>query len=606
MKRAAKGCALLLAAMLALGTLTGCTAKDVTAFSQATTAPTAETETRGDFSLDAVQRNSIAMLNYLAVLTQEINASQNSRLYLEQAYSRLINNTYPNAVDSRTLVQLTSILDTLEEYRMTAVKRERLEYVLEQNRGQSLRLAIPNPVGLLGAVHAFSLPSLAASLVYMTADSALGYGSANTESELQYLQDGWVLDDEAAEALHESRKDTFIYMVRVVSDYNLPGKLALSESAVDDFVAWKKNENVAARIRFLESNASAYQMLGTYWLTLAESYYENGQYAECLSAVKAYEDMDCRIFRKDYDLARVLPLAVSAAKETLDQDAYAQAAEHYISLMNTNTDYDDWSAHYFIAQTYIDLHQATGKADYLQAAYEALLDNVNSLANEQRALNAKYLAPVQNVEAPKDATKAQKDDIKKYNELMKQQRKAELPPVYEPLLLNCELLFSLEAQMGSSGADDQRVQSILHPNGAALFLAAPVDAAFGGQANLPEGTDATVQFTGGALTVPANLLTAEALVKVRVTAAEGEEPVIFEDWTIEKVERGAEGDMVTFGARFKSESAAKHAWKPGMEIAVEIYTSGEKEAPLVQYRFATTAEKKLLVFDATGFERVTE
>ena len=61
--------------------------------------------------LDPTQRNSISMLNHLAVLTQEINASQNSRLYLEEAYSSLINNTYPNAVDNRTLSQLTNILD---------------------------------------------------------------------------------------------------------------------------------------------------------------------------------------------------------------------------------------------------------------------------------------------------------------------------------------------------------------------------------------------------------------------------------------------------------------------------------------------------------------
>ena len=34
------------------------------------------------------------MLNHLAVLTQEINASQNSRMYMEEVYSMLINNTF--------------------------------------------------------------------------------------------------------------------------------------------------------------------------------------------------------------------------------------------------------------------------------------------------------------------------------------------------------------------------------------------------------------------------------------------------------------------------------------------------------------------------------
>ena len=56
--------------------------------------------------LNDTQRNAISMLNYITVLTQEINASKNSRLYMESAYSNLINNTYPNAVDNRTLGQL--------------------------------------------------------------------------------------------------------------------------------------------------------------------------------------------------------------------------------------------------------------------------------------------------------------------------------------------------------------------------------------------------------------------------------------------------------------------------------------------------------------------
>ena len=225
--------------------------------------------------LDATQRNSISMLNHLAVLTQEINASQNSRMYLEEAYSMLINNTFPNAVDSRTLSQLTGILDILEKYRMIAVKRERLDYVYEQNRAQAIRSAVPSPLGLMSAVQSFSLSKLAASVVYMAVDSYTSYASQTAQADMQYLQDGWTLDDEAAAALHESRKSTFSYMVRIVGDYGLPGDLTLSENAVDEFVKWENNDNVTQRIQFLEANVDTYQALGTYWIVLAESYYEN-------------------------------------------------------------------------------------------------------------------------------------------------------------------------------------------------------------------------------------------------------------------------------------------------------------------------------------------
>ena len=155
--------------------------------------------------LDSTQSNSIAMLNYLTVLTQEIRASKNSRLYLEEAYSSLINNTFPNAVDSRTLTQLNSILDTLENYRMISVKRERLEYIYEQNRAQALREAVPNPLGLLSAVQSFSLAKIAASIAYMAVDAYTSYTTYTAQVDLQYLKDGWALDDEEAVALHKPR-----------------------------------------------------------------------------------------------------------------------------------------------------------------------------------------------------------------------------------------------------------------------------------------------------------------------------------------------------------------------------------------------------------------
>ena len=155
------------------------------------------------------QRNAIAMLNYMTVLTQETNASKNSRLYMEQAYSSLINNTYPNAVDSRTLSQMTGLLDTMEKYRMVNVKRERLQYIYEQNQAQAIRAAVPNPMGLLSSVHSLTPARLVASIVYMAVDSYTSYTAYTAEADMQYLKDGWALDDEEAAALHESRKGAF-------------------------------------------------------------------------------------------------------------------------------------------------------------------------------------------------------------------------------------------------------------------------------------------------------------------------------------------------------------------------------------------------------------
>ena len=226
-----------------------------------------------DSELSDEQRNAISMLNYITVLTRDINASKNSRLYMEQAYSRLINNTYPNAVDGLTLGQLTGLLDTMENYRMIAVKRDRLQFIYEQNQAKAMRAAVPNPLGLLSAIQSGSKAKLAAAIVYMAVDSITSYTSYTQEADLQYIKDGWALDDEEATTLHNSRKSIFSYMIEMVRDYDLPGDLTLTEKTVDEFVKWKNDTNVVARIQVLESNKATYQNYGGYWLLLAESYY---------------------------------------------------------------------------------------------------------------------------------------------------------------------------------------------------------------------------------------------------------------------------------------------------------------------------------------------
>ena len=118
--------------------------------------------------------------------------------------------------------------------------------------------------------------------------------------------DKWALDDEEAATLHESRKGAFSYMVKMVNDYGLPGELALTEGTVADLVDWKNNENVVARIRFLESNQKIYQSYGGYWLILADAYYNNGEFKNCLElaiymlkTLGLYEDVSYRFSQWD-------------------------------------------------------------------------------------------------------------------------------------------------------------------------------------------------------------------------------------------------------------------------------------------------------------------
>ncbi len=555
-------------------------------------------------ALSDVQRNSINMLNYLAYLTQEINASKNSRLYLEQAYSNLLNNIYPNSVDSTTLYELTDLLDTLEDYRMLNVKRERLQYIYEQNKAQAVRAAIPNPLGLLSAVSSFDWKKVVLSVAYMAVDSYTSYTAYTEQAELQNLKDGWELDDEEAKVLHNRRKDAFEYMIRMVNSYNLPGDLALNEEAVSTFVEWANNENVVGRIRFLESNRETYKAFGSYWLTLAESYYENREYAKCLEAIGAFEQMDSRIFRKNHDYARVLPLAVAAADEVLSGDAYIEITAYFAEKLLANSDNSDWTLRYFAAQTYVGLYARTKDNGYLAKAFDVTLDNVNYLIAEQKKQNASFLADAKEIETPKGATKAEKAEIKKMNKLLKEEKETELPPVYEPLKLNCDLLFALAGQMNLSDAEKQRVDDLLHNHGERLFLCEAVDNLyyFNPVYGKVDDSKIIVSFDGKTICLPAKNLT--AAVTIRVTVERDHETIILDDWTLDAVKREEAGKLDSFIAEFSSSAAKKVKYQEGDSIRVEIKSTNSNDVGTLTFNYTTNVMNKALVFKTIIFVRV--
>ena len=539
------------------------------------------------------QSNAIEMLNYITVLTQDINASKNSRVYMEKAYSMLINNTYPNSVDSRTLSQMTGLLDTMEKYRMVDVKRERLQYVYEQSQAEAIKAAIPNPMGLLSAVHSFDPVKLVASVVYMGVDSAASYKAYTTEIEKQYLKDGWALDDEEASVLHESRKGTFSYMVKMVNDYDLPGDLTLTQDTVEELVKWKNDSNIVGRIRFLESNKRTYQSYGGYWLILAESYYQNEDYKKCLEAITTYEGLGTRIFRRDYELAKTLPLAIAAAKNTYKKDEYAAYASERAQVIVNNTDHDDWALRYFAAQTLVDIYAETKDKSYLDKAYDIVVDNVNYLMAEQKSQNEEYLSPVKEKTALKSASKTEKDEIKKYNKMLKDSRKKEMPPVYEPLMLNCDLLFALADEMKLPSNKKSQIDKMLHPGGSALFLVSSVDNDYwfsNPNKTTATETDMTVEMSKETITLPAAYLTGDSTIKVTVKENGATTSTEFTDWTVDEVKREKEDDISTFTVTYESKTAKKYSWKEGDTVTVDVVCREGKETAY-HFEFKTTGTK---------------
>ena len=548
--------------------------------------PTATPITDG---LTDEQRNSIGMLNYLTMLTQEINTSKNSRLFLENAYSSLVNNTYPNAVDQETEFRLEELLEQLKNYRMNAVKRERLEFIYERNKAQAIRAAVPNPLGLLSSVRSFSWPQLIASVAYMAVDSVTSYQNASSQAELQYLQDGWELDDAEYDILHKLRSRAFTYMIEMVNTYNLPGDLALNEKAVENYVTWKNENNVVRRIQLFEANRKVYQGFGPYWLTMADSYYTNGDYQKCIDAIATYELLRTRIFRQDYELAKTLPAAFMSAMEIMDDDRFIATAAHYLELIEINAAYDNWSLRYFAAQGYLELYQRTKDESYLRNAYDLVLNNVTLLVSDQLDLNTTYLADVQKIEIPNGTTEAKKKEIEQLNKQAEEERKTALIPISEPLSLNCDLLFSISEVLGISSTEQAKIESILHHNNQPLFMIPTIDHRywFTKQAN-PSAAEIEVGFKDKTLSLPVEFISGFGSISMSVKS--GDTVTEISDWIISKVERKDKADITTFVATFTSPTVSKYQFKNGDQLLFTLLPTGDETESKLEFGF--TAEER--------------
>jgi hypothetical protein len=188
--------------------------------------------------------------------------------------------------------------------------------------------------------------------------------------------------------------------------------------------------------------------------------------------------------------------------------------------------------------------------------------------------------------------------------MLKEARKTELPPISEPLLLNCELLFSLASELDVTAQEKAKIESILHLNGDNIFLTAPIDRQFRFNTSVIDTAAIEVSFDGKELIVPASLVSTNSVIKVNVIDAATGEETAFEDWTIAKVDRRQEGKLDTFTVTYTSTAAKEFKYTPDATVSITLFTVATTlDNPLV-FEYVTIAEKVWVIFDSVRFDRV--
>ncbi|MBR4458334.1 MAG: hypothetical protein IKS31_05185 [Clostridia bacterium] len=605
--------------------LTGCAARDtgsapsVTTFAPAerslpsdTPVPGAEQVPSPPAELTEVQRNSVTMLNWLACLTQEISASSASRLYLEEVYSLIVNETYPNAIDGTTQKYLSELRKAIADYRLITVQRDHAAFLHDQAKSKAMSNALKAAFADLSGLKvgekvskagtwAEVVPALKESLLKLATPTAVftiakaistgfkTYNSATAQADIDQLQESWKLDLQSMGVFDGIRSKAFDYMIDIVREYGLPGSLTLTENAVAEFVSWKNNDNPVRRIQFLESNADTYRAFGSYWLLLAQSYYENGEWAKCLQAVSSYESLSTRIFRHDLEYARILPLAIAAAGEAVDDRDYVATVSRYADAILSNTGNADWDLRLYAARTYTALYAATFDRAYLEKAYKVVSDNVNTLVDGQAALNKAYLANLKTEAVPAGATDAQKKQIAGYNSMLNRNRGAELPPVSEPFLLNLQMLLELADTLGVSEEERSRIANVVRPGGAPIFLTGALEARYSipaGKTYAPKISTSGVSFNGTSLIIPAEWVTDGATVSATIRFTDGSVSGSIALYLI-RVSRGNPGNLSTFRAVYFSDKLSDITQKGGIVYSFIVRPCPDRCDDAYTFRFKT-------------------
>lgn len=563
------------------------------------------------YNLTDQQRNSFSMLYYLAITAEEIRISKDNRLLLEDIYTSLLNDINPGAIDETTQDHLKNLRDIIKSYINISVKRDRLQYIYNQNKAATIRSAVPNPLAILSMTNALNWKKLATSAVYTVVDSYNNYKTANEAADQEFLMSGWELDDEETAAIQKNRERAFDYMVDIVQEYNLDGKFTLNEKAIETFAKICEIESVQQKIRRLESEKETYKLLGNYWLELADCYYETSQYKKCLDCVGNYKKLSTGIYRNDYNYVKILPKAIVATQEVYDGDAYISNIKAFADDIIKNTTAEEWSTRYFVAQVYLDLYARTNEKKYLEDAYNIAYDNVAILLDEQKKLNDTYLADVKEVtidepdykfmteeeeKKAKKEYKAEKKRLKAYNKSLKEERETELPPLYEPLVLNCELLFALADKMNISDLEKTEIEAILQTKTNGVFLSKPINRLY--SFSKPK-FKCKVELEKNEVILPVILLTSES--KIVIEVIDNGKTTIFDDCIVSDVER--EDDKIeSFYVTVTSKKMKDYDWSKNSKVSIKILNSDENNMDMFQFKVAKYSDNWILP-DTVEFEK---
>ena len=207
---------------------------------------------------------------------------------------------------------------------------------------------------------------------------------------------------------------------------------------------------------------------------------------------------------------------------------------------------------------------------------------------------------VEEKEMPDEATKQIKKDVKQYNKMIKEERKIALPPEYEPLVLNCDLLFGLADKLKVSDSKKAEIDDIIHGSDEQLFLCVPLNNAFWFDKSKHVKASNEIKFDGNKITVPATLVSENSKIVVKVT--KGGKQAVYKDWRVKKVKRKDKKDINSFNVKYVRKKKKKQDFSKNTKVQVTIKSKTSSRAEKIRANYKVDKDTKVLFIKNIKFE----
>lgn len=553
------------------------------------------------------QKNTLAMLNYLGLVTEQIHSVSDSRLMLEEIYDALLNDFTISSIDNEANAYLDDAKNTIKNLLNIGARREYLQYVYNQEKAAAIIETVPHPLTIDTIASSGSPAELAIGTTLSVISAVLKYKAASDSAKNNYFLGEWELDEATRNEIYNSRDNLFNYMWNVVhANATAEEKvkieaLLLRENDIKRFVEICQDDNVQSRLADLVAKEETYAMFGNYWIELADCYFMVGNYEKCLDCVEKYQNLGITIFKRDFLIVSILPKAIVAAQNVYTGEEYINHIKTFADLIVSNTNDNEWSERYFAATAYVDLYLKTDDLAHLKTACNVIEGNVRQLAREQKKLNDTYLQDIRLIDISNGGNSYSQEDknwVKAHNKALESTRKTELPTIYEPLIVNCELLFVLLEELDVQDSEKKEIQNILHGD-TDVFLCDPI----GNQFSFETAEENYIaDFNKNEFMIPANLLHQGSNVVVSVVA--GGETTVFNDVKITRVERSGQ-DVSRFKAYYSSDTLGKYKWSEDARITITIDNGELYQASTIQFRVSEYKDNWIFA-DTVKFEQVTK